>query len=261
MRGKGPAPDDVWRYVSYIDVDSLSFRRDVLDRSHEVPVVVDFWAAWCGPCRVLTPILERLADESSDWVLAEVDVDANPRLSATFGIQSIPAVKAFRDGKQVGEFMGALPESQVRKWLEGLGPSEGELALVVAEEAEAAGKLDEAREAYERALKEEPGLFAARSGLARVDLTLRAREHDAAASRARADADPSDLDAAMALADVEAAAGRHEQAFARLIDTVRRTSGEDREKVRKHLLSLFDTLPAGDSRVLSARRDLSMALF
>ena len=247
--------------MSGYDVTDTTFENDVLRRSLQQTVVVDFWAAWCGPCRVLTPILERLAEESSEWVLAKVDVDANPRLSAAFGIQSIPAVKAFRDGKQVGEFMGALPESQVRMWIEGLGPSEGELALVVAEEAEAAGNLEEARAGYERALKEEPGLFAARSGLARVDLTLRARGLDADAFKARAEADPSDLEAVLGLADTDAAAGLHEQAFGRLIETVRRTSGDERERVRKHLLSLFDTLPSDDPRVLASRRDLSMALF
>ncbi len=247
--------------MSGYEVTDATFEQDVLRKSFEKTVVVDFWAAWCGPCRALTPVLESLAEESSDWVLAKVDVDANPRLSAAFGIQSIPAVKAFRDGKQVGEFMGALPESQVRKWLEGLGPSEGELALVVAEEAEAAGRLDEARAGYERALKEEPGLFAARSGLARVDLTLRARRLDAAALQARGDADPDDLEALLGLADLDAAAGRHEQAFGRLIEAIQRTSGDERERVRKHLLGLFDTLPADDPRVLSARRDLSMALF
>lgn len=242
--------------MSGYEVTDATFEDDVLRKSFEQTVVVDFWAGWCGPCRQLTPVLERLADESSEWVLAKVDVDANPGLSQVFGIQSIPAVKAFRDGKQVGEFMGALPESQVRKWLEGLGPSEGELALVVAEEAEAAGKLDEARAGYEQALKDEPGLFAARSGLARVDLAVRAATLDEAALKER-----TDLEAVMGLADLDAAAGRHEQAFGRLIEAIRNTSGDDREKVRKHLLGLFDTLPADDPRVLSSRRDLSMALF
>ena len=247
--------------MSAYEVTDATFEDEVLGKSFQQTVVVDFWAAWCGPCRALTPVLEKLADESPDFVLAKVDVDANPRLSAAFGIQSIPAVKAFRDGKQVGEFLGALPELQVRKWLEGLGPSEGELVLVVAEEAEAAGRLDEARQGYEQALKEEPGLFAARSGLARVDLALRAAGLDAAALAARADADPGDLDAVLGLADLDAAAGRHEQAFGRLLETIRLTSDEGREKVRKHLLNLLDTLPADDPRVLSSRRDLSMALF
>ncbi len=247
--------------MSGYEVTDATFEDEVLRRSFQQTVVVDFWAAWCGPCRQLTPVLERLAGESSDWVLAKVDVDANPRLSAAFGIQSIPAVKAFRDGKQVGEFMGALPESQVRKWIEQLGPSEGELALVVAQEAEADGRLLDARSSYERALKEEPGLFAARSGLARIDLVLRAQSLDETALRKRADASGSDLEAVVGLADLDAAAGRHEQGFGRLIEAIRATSGDDRERLRKHLLGLFDTLPADDPRVLTSRRDLSMALF
>lgn len=247
--------------MSTYEVTDATFEDDVLRKSFQQTVVVDFWAAWCGPCRQLTPVLERLADESSDWVLATVDVDANPRLSGAFGIQSIPAVKAFRDGKQVGEFMGALPESQVRKWLEGLGPSEGELALVTAEEAESAGDLDEARAAYEQALKDEPGLFAARSGLARIDLAMRVRDMDEAVLQQRVKDAPGDIAASLGLADLLAASGRYEKAFGRLIETVRNTSGNERERVRKHLLGLFDTLPADDPRVLSARRDLSMALF
>ncbi len=247
--------------MSGYEVTDATFEDDVLRKSFQQTVVVDFWAAWCGPCRQLTPVLERLAGESSEWVLAKVDVDANPRLSAAFGIQSIPAVKAFRDGKQVGEFMGALPESQVRKWIEQLGPSEGELALVVAQEAEADGRLLEARSSYERALNEEPGLFAARSGLARIDLVLRAQSLDETALRERAEASGSDLDAIVGLADLDAAAGRHEQAFGRLIEAIRNTSGDEREKLRRHLVGLFDTLPADDPRVLSSRRDLSMALF
>ena len=247
--------------MSGYEVTDSSFENDVLKKSFDKTVVVDFWAAWCGPCRQLTPVLERLADEASDWELAKVDVDANPRLSAAFGIQSIPAVKAFRDGKQVGEFMGALPESQVRKWLEQLGPSEGELALVVAEQAEADGRFLEARSSYEQALREEPGLFAARSGLARIDLVTRAQSLDEEALRERAESNPNDLDAVMGLADLDAAAGRHEHAFGRLIETIRAASGDDRERLRKHLLGLFDTLAADDPRVLSSRRDLSMALF
>lgn len=247
--------------MSSYEVTDETFENEVVRKSFEQTVVVDFWADWCGPCRALTPVLEKLADESSDWVLAKVDIDENPGLSDAFGIQSIPSVKAFRDGKQVGEFRGALPEHQVRKWLEGLGPSESDIVLVTAEEAEAAGRLEEARRGYEQALKQEPGLFAARSGLARVDLALRSRSLEAAELNARLEYDPSDLEAVLGLADLDAAAGRHEQAFARLIEMIRNTSGRQRERTRKHLLGLFDTLPAGDARVLASRRELSMALF
>jgi len=115
------------------DVDAAAFQRDVVERSKEVPVVVDFWAAWCGPCKILGPILERLAGEhNGGFELAKVDVDSNQTLAGQFGVQGIPTVVGFRDGRPVSRFTGALPEHNVRQWLGGIIPSEADLLVAMA---------------------------------------------------------------------------------------------------------------------------------
>lgn len=151
-----------------IDATERDFAATVIERSRTVPVVVDFWAAWCGPCRVLGPVLERLAAEANGaWVLAKVDVDQNQRLGQQFGVQGIPAVKAFRDGTVVDQFEGALPESRVRAWLSKLIPSPADQ---LADEAAQLETVDPAtaRQLYERALDADAGHSRSQLGLGRV---------------------------------------------------------------------------------------------
>lgn len=162
-----------------IDVTEATFAQDVLERSREVPVVVDFWAAWCGPCRMLGPILEKLAVEANGaWVLAKLDVDQAPTLSARYGIQGIPAVKAFKDGRVVAQFVGAQPEPNVRRFLAALAPTEAELLIDRAEAHEDQGDWEGAAAIYRQALSTTPDDAAARLGLGRA-LLLMGQEDEA----------------------------------------------------------------------------------
>jgi len=245
-----------------IDVTDQTFEQDVLRRSAEVPVVVDFWAAWCAPCRQLSPILERLARESDgEWMLAKIDVDSNPNVAAAFGVQGIPAVHAFRNGREVARFVGALPEQQVRTWLEQLGPTPADLAAEEARAAEDRGDMKRAAEEYRIALSHEPARADAQAGLARAELALRTESIDEAALRASAEENPSDVDAVAALADLEFARGDVDPAIDRLLALVRATSGDERERVRARLVELLETLPVDDPRGVRARRELANALY
>jgi putative thioredoxin len=245
-----------------LEVSEATFERDVIQRSHQVPVVVDFWAEWCGPCRTLGPVLERLASAADGaWTLAKVDVDGNPRLAQAFGIQGIPAVRAFKDGRQVAEFTGALPEPRVRAWLGGLGPSAADEACEGAEEREGAGDLDGAATGFRLALDLEPGHDRARRGLERVELRRRVHDLDGAGLRARAEAGPIDAETAMRLADMDVLEGRADSGFGHLLAIVRTAPADDADAARRHLLRLMDVLSPDDPRVADARRALSRALF
>jgi putative thioredoxin len=245
---------------SVIDVTEETFVTDVIDRSNDVPVVVDFWAAWCAPCRALGPVLERLAVEAGGaWILAKVDVDANPRLAAAMEVQGIPAVRAFRDGREVAEFTGALPEPAVREWLAQLGPSPADIAYNEGTVLESAGLLEEAANRYRRALAEAPGHRDAVTALNRVDLALRTGGLDREELQRSASA--GDIDAVLDLADLEARSGDFDAAFGRLVDVLRHTAGDERERVRQRLVALLDVAPPGDPRVTAARRAMASALF
>jgi putative thioredoxin len=260
-----------------IDVTEASFQADVIELSMRVPVVIDFWAEWCGPCKQLSPILEKLAGESAgSWVLAKIDVDANPRLATAAGVQGIPAVKAVWQGGIVGEFTGAMPEAQVRDWIGQLVTATGaqaagvdgeappppvDPAQLAAAQAFEDGDYDAAEAAYQAILDATPADPLARGALAGVRLFKRAEGLDAATTRAAADANPDDIAAQTAAADVDILEGLIEEAFARLVATVARTSGADRDKARLHLLGLFEAVGQDDPAVVSARGALSRALF
>ncbi len=255
MNGTDSSPS-----ISVFDVSEETFARDVIDRSGDVPVVVDFWAAWCAPCRQLGPLLERLAGEADgSWLLAKVDVDANPGLAAAFGIQGIPAVRGFKGGREVAEFTGALPEAAVRDWLTLLGPTPADLAYEEGVGLEAAGRFEEAAAAYRRTLAEAPGHPGAGPALTRVELAVRTAGLDRAELVRRAEA--GDVDAVLDLADLEAQAGDFEPAFGRLVEALRHTAGDDRERIRQRLVALLELPPAGDPRVTAARRAMASALF
>jgi putative thioredoxin len=269
-----------------IDVTEESFQADVLERSLEIPVVVDLWATWCGPCKQLSPVLERLAAAGNGaWVLAKVDVDANPRIAQAFGVQSIPMVVAVVGGQPVDAFNGALPEPQVRQWIAALldalrdrmpaiaqaeagvdgaeeQPEEEpeDPRFTAAEDALERGDYAAAEEAYQQILAAEPANEQAAAALSQVRFLARAENVDPTAVE-RADAAPDDVDAQLAAADAEVATDSVDAAFNRLVSTVGRTAGDERDRAREHLIGLFELFPADDSRVTAARRALARALF
>jgi thioredoxin len=302
-----------------IEVTEQTFNTDVVERSRTTPVIVDLWAEWCGPCQQLSPVLEKLATEADgQWILAKVDVDANPQLSAALQVQSIPMVVAVIGGQLMDGFLGAMPEAQVRQWIGqvlvvaeqmglqmagrsadaaegeapgagaqdspggpqagrdgrpgaadgGSGPSGGygdagqmPPAYAEAREAMERGDLDAAAKAFEEELAASPGDPVAKTGLAQVNLLRRVSSYDQARSRSEAAEHPADVAAQIRVADMDLASGRIDEAFDRLLGVVRRTSGEDRDQARAHLVDLFDIFPPRDPRVTRARSALSALLF
>ena len=290
--------------AAVIEVTDETFNADVVTRSQTVPVIMDLWAEWCGPCKQLGPILEKLAAEANGaWILAKVDVDANPQLSAALQVQSIPMVVAVVGGQVAHGFLGAMPEPQVREWLAqvmdiarqmGLEPpaagepADGEAdgqqadgqgpggpgapgggpgdplydpAYAQAQEAMERGDLAAAATAFEKVLASDPGHPYATQGLRQVELLRRVSSYDQASARRDAEDSPEDVDAQARVADIDLAMGRIDASFNRMLDAIRKTTGEDRDKARKHLLGLFEIFPPRDSRVTRARGALSSLLF
>ena len=277
------APNAVPASAFVIEATEETFNTEVVLRSRTTPVIVDLWAEWCGPCKQLSPVLEKLAAEAAGaWVLAKVDVDANPRLAQAFQAQSIPMVVAIMGGQMVDAFLGAMPESQIRQWLTQVlaaaeqlgiktavpdGAEPGEViddlppALAAARDAMESGDLDAAARALEKALGDVPSDPLAKSWLAQVNLMRRVSSYDPATVTREAAAHPENLDAQLRVADFEMAGGDAEKAFDRLLAVVKRTSGADRNKARLHLLDLFEVLPPDDDRVKRARTQLTLLLF
>jgi putative thioredoxin len=284
-----------------IDVTEETFNSDVVERSRTTPVIIDLWAEWCEPCKQLSPVLEKLATEAAgDWVLAKVDVDANPRLAQALQVQSIPMVVAVIGGQLVDGFLGALPEAQVKQWISQvvaaaqqlgagpggpgpdgaqqtadqpgapagpggpagpMGPDVSDPAFAEAQEAMQRGDMDAAADAFRQVLASSPADPVAKVGLARVELFRRLDSYDEGKVRREAAEHPDDLEAQSRVADIDVGAGHIEEAFDRLLGVVRRTSGDQRDEARKQLIGLFEIFPPQDPRVKKARGQLSSLLF
>jgi putative thioredoxin len=281
-----------------IEVTPENFEREVIERSRTVPVVVDFWASWCGPCLRLGPLLETLATEyEGKFVLAKVNTEREPGLASQFGVRSIPAVFGVRDGKAVDGFVGLQGEAMIRTWLERLLPSPAEQIAAHARELEATDlKAAEAR--YNSALSFDPDLPAARVGLARIaleegrledaqaqimslerrgylepeeeklkaELTLRLGAQQAGGppleeARAALAANPDDLKLKLQLAESLAAAGQYSDALALCLELVERNrKGQIGEQARQTMLAIFQILPPASELVTEMQRQLSFVL-
>lgn len=278
-----------------IDVTDATFEAEVIEASREVPVVVDFWAPWCGPCRTLGPLLEKLARESEGgFRLAKVDIDQSPVVARELQIQSIPFVMAFREGQVVNEFVGAQPENTVRQFLDRVLPDAADGLTAEGEALGAAGRIADAEERFRSALEKKPRHPRAALGLAHV-LAASDREEEAAqlletvtadgeiggeierlsarlrmgvesgddetTLRAALETNPGDLAARLALGRRLAAEGRHEEALAAFLESVRRDREYEDAAARKAMLDIFTLLGRENPVVDEYQRRLSQVLF
>jgi putative thioredoxin len=272
------------------DIDAAAFQREVVERSKEVPVVVDFWAAWCGPCKVLGPLLERLAGEfEGGFELAKVDVDSNQALAGQFGVQGIPTVVGFRDGQPISQFTGALPEASVREWLGEIIPSEADLLVTTADDLLAEGDAAAAERVFREALIVAPRHQDAGIGLASLLIDTDRNEEALnllqpltpspeverlqAAARmgtvdtkaipdleARLATDPDNAPVRIELGKALAADQQFEPSLEALLEAVAH-GGETRDEARQAMLDVFEVLGSEHELTAAYRRRLASALF
>lgn len=280
-----------------VDVTEHDFESAVVERSHTVPVVIDFWAPWCGPCRALGPMLEKLADEQEGkFILAKINVDENPSLAQAFGVQSIPAVKAVRNGMLAGEFLGAQPEPSVRRFIDQLLPSEADSLAQEAQRLEQAGKTQGAESLYRATLSKEANHPLALLGLARIlvqrgeeadaltllgrvplnapesaqaqQLTAQLRLQQSGANaedeqkyRERLETDPKDHDARFELSQILAASGRYKDALTELLEIVKKDRKFRDDGARKAMLDIFEVVGPRSELAEHYRSELAKVLF